>query len=84
MNQTSSPSTPAKRDLISTESLDDDELVNLFELAHRIRARGRRDLLSGKTLGLFFQDPSLRTRVSFEVAMIKLGGSCIQLFTKCP
>ncbi len=68
-----------KQDLLSTEDLSTDEVKNLLELAARMRLRGPRDLLKGKTLGLLFQSPSLRTRVSFEVAMIQLGGSCIPL-----
>ena len=36
-------------------------------------------LLEGKTLGLFFEKASLRTRVSFEVSMVQLGGSSIFL-----
>ncbi len=41
---------------------------------------GRRPpLLSGRTLGLLFEKPSLRTRVSFEAAIARLGGSAIFL-----
>ena len=39
----------------------------------------RRSLLAGKTLALVFEKPSLRTRVSFDVAMRQLGGDCIYL-----
>jgi ornithine carbamoyltransferase len=41
--------------------------------------RGRPPLLSGRTLGLMFEKPSLRTRVSFEAAIARLGGNAIFL-----
>jgi ornithine carbamoyltransferase len=40
---------------------------------------GRRTTLAGRTLALVFEKPSLRTRVSFDVAMRHLGGDCIYL-----
>jgi len=40
---------------------------------------GRPPLLSGRTLGLMFEKPSLRTRVSFEAAIARLGGNAIFL-----
>ena len=46
----------------------------------RDEQRGRRPpLLSGRTLGLLFEKPSLRTRVSFEAAIARLGGDAIFL-----
>jgi N-acetylornithine carbamoyltransferase len=69
----------SKRDLLSTEDLADDELINLLELADRMKRRGPRDLLKGRMLGLLFRDPSLRTRVSFDVALSQLGGRAIAL-----
>ncbi len=43
------------------------------------RGRDRPPLLSGRTLGLMFEKPSLRTRVSFEAAIARLGGNAIFL-----
>lgn len=56
------------------------ELLNLaVELKEEWKAGGNRPLLKGKTLGMVFQKSSLRTRVSFEVGMIHLGGQALYL-----
>ncbi len=44
-----------------------------------LKDSGRQPILAGKTLALVFEKPSLRTRVSFHVAMRQLGGDCIYL-----
>jgi ornithine carbamoyltransferase len=55
-------------------------LLNLaVELKEEWKAGGNRPLLRGKTLGMLFQKPSLRTRVSFEMGMIHLGGQALYL-----
>ncbi len=63
--------------------LDADQLRSLLQDATQLKAahlRGERvPLLSGRVLGLIFEKPSLRTRVSFEAAMTHLGGSSIFL-----
>ena len=65
--------------------LDGDQLRHLLQEAEQMKAahlRGERaQVLAGKVLGLVFEKPSLRTRVSFEAAMMHLGGSSIFLST---
>ena len=64
-------------------SFSTDELHDLVDLALRLKAEwqagGNKPVLQGKTLGMVFQKPSLRTRVSFEMAMKHLGGGAIML-----
>ncbi len=71
----------AGRDLLSIADLSTDEIIDVLDLADA--ARGGRDLgrpLAGRSLALIFQRPSNRTRVSFEVAIHRLGGHPIALF----
>src|SRR5690606_26803890 len=60
-----------------------DDIRTLLDLAVRLKAElrngGNEPVLKGKILGLIFQKPSLRTRVSFEVGMQQLGGTSIML-----
>src|SRR6185503_15882591 len=61
-----------------------DELRHLLDVAKRLKKQlketGRNDpLMAGKTLAMIFEKPSLRTRVSFAVAMSHLGGEGIIL-----
>jgi ornithine carbamoyltransferase len=68
-------------DFISINSCDTQELKNLLLESAELKAMyksGKRDLcLSGKTLVMLFEKPSLRTRMSFQVAVTDLGGSPI-------
>jgi ornithine carbamoyltransferase len=68
-----------KKDLLSVSDLDRKEIEQLIEQALRMKKEGVPPLLSGRTLALLFEKPSLRTRVSFEIAMYQLGGHSIYL-----
>jgi ornithine carbamoyltransferase len=68
-----------KKDLLSIADLNRKEIEHLIEQAWRMKQEGALTLLSGKTLALLFEKPSLRTRVSFDIAMYQLGGHSIYL-----
>ena len=59
------------------------ELQDLLDLALRLKkeyfASGNPPLFKGKVLGMIFQKPSLRTRVSFDMAMRHMGGDALYL-----
>jgi ornithine carbamoyltransferase len=59
--------------------LTQDELVALLELTHQVKASPPRfaQSLKGRYLSLLFEKPSLRTRVTFELAIKQLGGDCV-------
>jgi len=68
-----------KRDLVSIDDLATADLERYLALAARVEAMPERDkvhLLVGRLLMVLFFEPSTRTRLSFESAMKKLGGSC--------
>jgi ornithine carbamoyltransferase len=67
------------RDLLSMIDLGPDELRGVLDLAVRMKGDGFPPLLQGKTLALIFEKASLRTRVSFDVAMQQLGGHAVYL-----
>jgi ornithine carbamoyltransferase len=68
-----------KRDIISIADLSTPEIVAILDVAARLKAdrkAGRTSApLAGKALALLFLKPSLRTRLSFEMAMEQLGGT---------
>jgi ornithine carbamoyltransferase len=71
------------RDFLRVNDWTPDELLSVLDLADRLKARQREGVehrhLEGKTLGMIFQKPSTRTRVSFEVGMFQLGGTALYL-----
>jgi ornithine carbamoyltransferase len=68
------------RDLLSIAELSADEVETVLRTALSLKSDGGGGaLLAGKTLALVFEKPSLRTRVSFDVAMAQLGGRTVYL-----
>jgi ornithine carbamoyltransferase len=65
------------RDLVSIRDLSPIEVESLFELTALIKARPKdfRTALAGQHIALFFEKPSLRTRITFEAGICGLGGS---------
>jgi len=78
-----SKTSSSKRDLLSMHDLSGRDIDTILKLASKLkreRKSGRAPpLLHGKTLGMIFQKPSTRTRVSFEVGMYQLGGGAVYL-----
>lgn len=68
-----------KRDLVSIEDLSTAEILELFQHADEFRANLREwsDLCRGTIMATLFFEPSTRTRLSFESAMLRLGGGVI-------
>lgn len=70
-------------DFLAVSDLSASDVQDLLDLAIRLKKeyfdRGNPPLLKGKVLGMIFQKPSLRTRVSFDMAMRHLSGDALYL-----
>ena len=67
------------KDFLTVADLPSDGVAQLVDRAHKMkRGKGARPLV-GKEFALLFEKPSLRTRVSFEVGIRQLGGTCTYL-----
>ena len=66
----------ASPDLLRDLDLTNDELVYLLDLASDVKAAPREyaHVLDGKSIALLFEKPSLRTKLTFELAIRQLGG----------
>jgi aspartate carbamoyltransferase catalytic subunit len=67
------------RDIVSIEDFSQQEINHILDVTKTIEplAKTGSDMLKGKILATLFFEPSTRTRLSFETAMLKLGGSYI-------
>jgi aspartate carbamoyltransferase catalytic subunit len=67
------------RSLVEPEDFSIEEMDSLFSLAEKIEKDQKylRESCRGKLLATLFFEPSTRTRLSFEAAMLRLGGSCL-------
>jgi ornithine carbamoyltransferase len=71
------------KDFLAISDLASDEVQGLLDLAIELKKEyldgGNRPLFKGKVLGMIFQKPSLRTRVSFDMAMRHMAGDALYL-----
>ena len=67
------------RDYLSSGDCSAEETVALLDLAAQLKCGDRRIDLGNRVLGLIFTKASTRTRVSFQVAMARLGGQTVDL-----
>ena len=67
------------RDLISIADLSAQDIQRVVDTALAMKNGDSSPVLKGRTLALLFEKPSLRTRVSFDVAMAQLGGHALYL-----
>ncbi|MDA8242122.1 MAG: ornithine carbamoyltransferase [Nitrospiraceae bacterium] len=70
-----------KRDFLAVSDLTQDEIGRLLQRAGELKAgRGSNQCpLIGKSIGLLFEKPSTRTRISFEVGVYQMGGNSITM-----
>ena len=73
------PNKLANNNFLSSLDLSTDEIINILELAKDFKNKKISVDLKNKVLGLIFDKSSTRTRVSFQVAMSRLGGNTIDL-----
>ena len=75
-----------KKDILTLLDLTKEDFEVLFKRAVELKENHKNGIadrpLAGKTLGLIFDKPSTRTRVSFEAAMVQLGGTPIFISAK--
>ncbi len=73
------PNRLAKKNFLSSSDISANEVIQILELAKNFKNKDLDIKLKDKVLGLIFDKSSTRTRVSFQVAMSRLGGTTIDL-----
>jgi ornithine carbamoyltransferase len=75
----------SNKNILSLIDLGSDDIFSILRLAEILKSEAKRkngrpkQLLRGKVLGMIFQKPSTRTRVSFEAGMHQMGGSAVYM-----
>ena len=67
------------KDFLASSDLSTNQILSLFQLSNHLKSGKRRIDLGNRVLGLIFKKASTRTRVSFQVAMARLGGQVVDL-----
>jgi len=75
----SQPKKLEKKDFLSSLDISREEIIFILELAEKFKKNNLKIPHNNKVLGLIFDKSSTRTRVSFQVAMSRLGGNTIDL-----
>ena len=73
------PNKLANKNFLSSLDMSTEEVMHVLELARSFKNKDLNFKSEGKVLGLIFDKSSTRTRVSFQVAMSRLGGTTIDL-----
>ena len=69
----------AKKDFLSSLDISSEEFFHILDVANNFKNKDLSIELKDKVLGLIFDKSSTRTRVSFQVAMSRLGGNTVDL-----
>ena len=69
----------ANKNFLSSSDLSKEEFISILELAEKFKNKQISLEFKNKVLGLIFDKSSTRTRVSFQVAMSRLGGTTVDL-----
>ena len=67
------------RDIISLRELSKENILSILERAKELEESPEPKLLENKILSLLFFEPSTRTKLSFQAAMQRLGGTCLSV-----
>lgn len=68
-----------KKDFLSVSDFSAKDIEDIFKKTEELKKDRFSDCFKNKSVGLIFQKPSLRTRVSFQVGVWQLGGQCMSL-----
>jgi ornithine carbamoyltransferase len=75
----------SNKNILSLLDVNTDEILSILKLSEELKKDMKRknkwsnQVLKGKVLGMIFQKPSTRTRVSFEAGMYQMGGNTVYI-----